>query len=85
MIYEQQYLTLPELSRYTKLANAELHSNLNALIADGSVRMEGDQYLITGDGAKRARHVIAMENGQDVVQTDYEEPAVGGTATKGRV
>ncbi|MFA7034242.1 MAG: hypothetical protein WC166_06275 [Bacteroidales bacterium] len=83
VVYERQHLTLSELSGYTKLADAELRSNLYTLVTDGSVRMEGDQYLITGDGAKRARHVIAMEHGEDVVETDYEEPARSGAKTKG--
>lgn len=83
VIYERQHLTFAELSGYTKLADAELRPDINILVANGSVRTEGDQYLITEDGAKRARHVIAMENGQDVVQVDFEEPAGSGTATKG--
>ncbi len=67
----------------SELTCTNLRSNLDVMVADGPVRTEDDQYLITGDGAKRARHVISMENGQDVVETDYEEPAAGGTATKG--
>lgn len=83
VVYERQHLTFSELSRYTKLADAELRLNLDALVADGSVRTEDGRYLMTEKGAKLARHVIAMENGQDVIETDYEESETVRNTVKG--
>ncbi|MDD4222780.1 MAG: hypothetical protein PHF83_06595 [Candidatus Methanomethylophilus sp.] len=85
MVYERQHSTFPELLKYTKLADAELRSNLDVLVSSGWVRTAGDRYLVTEEGAKKARLVIALENGQDVVETDHEEPAAGGAETKGRI
>ncbi len=85
VVYERQHSTFPELSEYTKLADAELRSNLDVLVSSGWVRTAGDRYVVTEEGAKKARLVIALENGQDVVETDYEEPAAGGAETKGRI
>jgi len=83
VVYERQHSTFPELVKYTKLADTELRSNLDVLVSSGWIRTAGDRYVVTEEGAKKARLVIALENGQDVVETDYEEPAAGGTATKG--
>lgn len=84
VVYERWHSTFPELVKYTKLADAELRSNLDVLVSSGWVRTTGDQYVVTEEGAKKARLVITLENGQDVAETDYEEPAAGGTATRGQ-
>jgi len=71
------------ICKFQHLGPLELRQSSDILPLNESVRTEGDQYLITGDGAKRARYVIAIEHGEDVVETDYEESETVRNTVKG--